>query len=55
MQWHTQDGNITPNLKGKLDFTLRALITTNAMTLKCHVDDFAKGRYDIILGRDIFT
>ena len=25
------------------------------MTWKCHVDDSAKGRYDMILGRDILT
>ena len=32
MQWHTQAGNITTNLKVKVDFTLPALITTNAVT-----------------------
>ena len=48
MQWHTQAGNITTNLKVKLDFTLPALIATNALTWKCHVDESAKGIYDMI-------
>ena len=54
MQWNTQAGNITTNLKVKVDFTLPALSATNAVTWNCHVDDSAKGRYDIILGRHIF-
>ena len=48
MQWHTQAGNITTNLKVKLDFTLPALIATNVLTWKCHVDESAKGIYDMI-------
>ena len=39
MQWHTQDGNITTNLKGKVDFKLLALSVTNVMTCIRHVDD----------------
>ena len=27
----------------------------NAVERKCHVDDSAKGRYDMILGRDLLT
>ena len=48
MQWHMQAGNITTNLKVKLDLTLTALIAMNVVTWKCHVDDSAKGRYDMI-------
>ena len=55
MQWHTQDGNITTNIKVKVDFTLPALSATNVVMWKCCVDDSAKGRYNMILGRDLFT
>ena len=44
MQWHTQAGNITTNLKVKVDFTLPELSATNAVTWKCHVDNSTKGR-----------
>ena len=53
MQWHTQAGNITTNIKVKVYFTLPALSMTNVVTWKCHVDDFAKVRYNMILGQDI--
>ena len=55
MQWHMQAGNIPTNLKVKVDFILPALSATNFVTCKCHVDDSAKGRYDMILGQDILT
>ena len=55
MQWHTQAGNITTNIKVEVDFTLPALSATNVVMWKCHMDDSAKGRYDIIVGRDILT
>ena len=32
IQWHTQAGNITTNIKIKVDFTLPALSTTNVVT-----------------------
>ena len=38
-----------------MDFNLPSLSATNVMTWKCHVDESAKGRYDMILGRDILT
>ena len=53
MQWHTQAGNITTNLKVKVDFTLPELSAMNAM--KRHVDDSDKGRYDMILGQYLLT
>ena len=53
MQWHTLDGNITTNIKVKVDFTLPTLSVTNDVTWKCHEDDSARGRYNMILGRDI--
>ena len=53
MQWNTQAKNITTNLNVKVDFTLPALSTTNVVTWRFHVDDSAKGIYDVILGRHI--
>ena len=38
-------------IKVKVDFTLPVLSATNVVTWNCHVDDSAKGRYDIIFGR----
>ena len=55
MQWHTQAGNITTNIKFEVDFTLPALGATNFVTWKCHEHDSDKGRCDMILGRDILT
>ena len=55
MQWHTQAGNITTNLKVKLDFTLPILSVTNVVTWECNVDDSDKGRYNLILVQDMLT
>ena len=55
IQWHTQAGNITTNLKVKVYFTLPRLRAMNVVTWKCHVDDSAKCRYDLILGRYLLT
>ena len=52
MQWHTQAGNITTNIKVEIDFTLTELSATNVMTWRFHVGDSAKDRYAMILGRD---
>ena len=38
-----------------MDFTLPEFRAMNDVTWKWHVDDFAKGRYNTILGRDILT
>ena len=35
-------------------FTLPTLRATNIVTWKCHVDASSRGRYDMILGRDLF-
>ena len=51
MKWHTQAINITTNYKVNVDFTFPALSAMDVVTWKFHVDDFAKGRYDMILGR----
>ena len=53
IQWHILAGNITTNIKVKVDFTVPALSATNAVTWKYYVDDSAKGRYDMILVQNI--
>ena len=55
MQWNTQVGNITTNLKVKIDSILPALSPMNVMTWNCHVVDSSKGRYYMILGKYLFT
>ena len=55
MQCNTQAVNITTNLKVRIYFNLPELSTTKIVTCNCHVDDSAKGRYAIILCRDILT
>ena len=53
MQWHTQAGSITTNQNVKLDITLTEIRAMQIVTCSCHMDDSSKGRYDMILGRDI--
>ena len=53
MQWHTQAGNITTNLKVKTFFNLPELSATKIVVCNFHVDDSAKNIYDMILGRSI--
>ena len=55
IQWRTQVGNTTTNLKVKVDYTLTPLSANNVVNLDWHVDDSSKGRYDMILGRDLLT
>ena len=55
MQWYTQGGNNTANLKLKIDFTLPKLNSVKIVTWGFHVDDSAKDIYDMILGIDILT
>ena len=55
MQWHTQAGSITTNIKFKIDFNIPELSAKTIVMCNCHVDDSDKGAYDIILGRDLFT
>ena len=55
MQCHTQAGNITSNLKVQVYFTLPALSAMNSVTWNCHLEDSAKGRYDMIFGPYILT
>ena len=49
IQWHVQAGNII------VDFSLPETSATNVVMWKFLVDDSAKYRYDLILGRDILT
>ena len=50
-----QAGDINTYLKVEVDFTLPELSVMSVVIWKCHVDDSAKGRYDMILGRDLLT
>ena len=54
MQLHTQAGNSNTDIMVKLYFTFPELSAMNVVTSKGHVDDSAKGRYNMILGRDLF-
>ena len=55
VQWHTQAGNITTNIKAKVDFTVPPLSVTNFVTWKYHVDESIKGGYDMILRQHLLT
>ena len=55
MQQHTQAGCITTNLQVKIDFTLPELSAKIIVTWGCHVDGSAKIKYEMILGKNIFT
>ena len=47
--------NPTTNLEVKMYFTLPELGTTKIVTWKCHVDEYAKVRYNIILDIYLLT
>ena len=53
VQWYVQAKNITTNIKVKVFLTLPALSTTNVVIWRYHLDDSTKGRYNMILVRDI--
>ena len=55
MQWHTQEGSINTNIKGRIYSILPELSANKILTWNCHVDDSTKGRYDMILGRYLLT
>ena len=55
MQRYTQAVNITTNIKVKVDFTVPSISATNIVTRKCHLDESAKGRYDMISGQYLLT
>ena len=43
------------NMKVKIDFTLTRLSAKKTVKRNCHMNDSAKGRYDMILGRYLLT
>ena len=55
IQCHTQARSITSNSKVKIEFNLPELSAAKIVTWNCHVDDSAKGRYDMILSRYLRT
>ena len=48
-------GSITANLKVKVYFTLPGISAKQIVTWNCHVDDSTKGRYYMVLDRDLLT
>ena len=55
IQWHMQEGNINTNLKVKTNFILPEFSATEIMIWDFNVDDPSKGRYDMILSRNILA
>ena len=55
MQFHTQAGSITTNIEVKIYFTLPDISAMKIMMWDSHVDDYAKGRYNMILDIDLLT
>ena len=55
MQSHKQGGKITTNIKVEIDFPLPELSAIKIVACNCHVDESDKGKYNIILGRDLLT
>ena len=53
IQWLTQVGKITTNLKVKIDVTLPEFSAMKIAMWNFHVDDSAKVRYYMILGRNL--
>ena len=53
VKWHTHASSITKNLKIKIYSTLPELSETEFVTRNCCVYDSSKGRYYMILVRDI--
>ena len=52
-QWRTQVDNLKTNEKFKVNPCLPKFITTKNVGWYCHLDYYAKIRYDIIIGRYI--
>ena len=53
MQCNKQAVHITTHMKVKINVTLPELSVAKILTCNFHVNVSAKGRYDIILGRDM--
>ena len=51
IQWHTQSGNITTNLKVKIYFSLPEITATKTVMWYFHMDDSAKGGHYKIFGK----
>ena len=53
MNCHMQVVSITTNIKVKIHFILPGLSATKQLTWNFHVDDSTRGRYDMILCKDL--
>ena len=47
--------NFTKTFMVKVEFSLPVLSATKIVTWKCHMDDSLSGRYDMVIGRHIFS
>ena len=52
-QWQTQPEIFMIDKKVKVDFYLPQFSAIKSVTWECHVDETTKGRYYIILSRDL--
>ena len=55
MQWQVKAVNPTTNLKVEIDLSLPKFWETKSLMCNFHVGDSVKGRYDMILGRNLLT
>ena len=53
--WENQYGKFTTSKKVKVYFCLPQFSATKIVTRKCHIYESTKGRYDMILCRDLLT
>ena len=51
--WETEHRNFITSKRVKIDFCLPDFSATKIVTWKCHVEKSTKGRYNMILGRDL--
>ena len=53
MQWEIHAGNLTTYYKSKVSLRLPELNTANVLMWECHLDDYTRIKYTMILCRDL--
>ena len=53
--WETQSGKFMTSKKANVDFCLPNFSANKIVLWKCHMDESTNDRYNMILGRDLFT
>ena len=53
--WETQARKFTTSKKVNIEFCLPKCSATKIFTWKIHIKESTKGRYDMILGRELLT